>query len=1149
MSDETYMDIGSNAAYAANGSVGEAADAALSSAAHALSLKLYRERSEQFQLVQMQAYNWGTFSGLHTVDVSPKGMLFIGPSGSGKSTLLDAHAALLTPPNWVNFNVAARESEQRADRTILTYVRGVWGEQTEANGEIADQQLRKGSTCSAISESYRNGLGATVTLIHLYWIRGASNTPKEVGKRYMVADRPFDLKELKFFLESDYDVKRLKRELTGVGVFDAFSDYQERLRSRLGIDTQHALKLLHKTQSAKNLGGLTQFLREFMLDESQAKGIAQELVRQFEKLDSAHSEVVKAEDQTNCLRRARAAHTEIDRLDMEANRLSEVLAGVAAYKDNLTRNLLEDAIVNSETILSGLKALQVERAEAVDRCQTTFVERNAQLSNQGGERLTELETRLASAISQRSERQGRKDLALTASTALGLALPDDAIRFEELRSSLQDEIESAMDSASDDQEQRELGFKEGTFLEKIARVQEELIELERAPTSNIDGGLLSMRRRIAERVGCQLGELPFAGELIEVREQERGWQGAIERVLRGFAMSLLVSERLYPAVSEAVDSMHLGGKLVYIRCLPQQRDDSRFDLRSVAAKVEVADNELQQWIKSELRVRFDVTCVETAAEMRNLASAVTRAGQIQRGRRHHEKDDRTRVDDPRNWVLGANTQAKADRLHADLEELNTSLGKVRARLDELKTAQLVSKQRLLHCQRLTGYSWQDIDVASAVQEVASYEALIRTLVADQNIAALKALVQVAKSALDAANKSLEEQSDKVKKQRWAQEKLEERADTLATMPIISCTPTQNEGIQAVLVQLGRKPTLDSVADDMRHVERSVDGAKADLSRLKTERQRDVVETFREFRRQWEADAEGLDASLESYDDFAAKLRRLEEEDLPSVREKFLALLEEQSNQHSAFLGDRLDSDRREIYDRMDAVNLSLLTAEFNPGRYLKIEVEDRTPPDAKAFREDLAKALAQTLGVGNPASPEERFLALKQIIRRLASQAPQDIHWRDLILDVRLHVEFVAREFEMGTHIEREVYRSGGGKSGGQRQKLTATCLAAALRYQLGGPERALSTYSTVILDEAFDKADADFTEAAIRIFKTFGFQLIVATPVKSVMTIEPYVGGAIYVHIQDGKYSNLIQLPYDEIDGKIDFKAAGLELRANEDA
>ena len=49
--------------------------------------------------------------------------------------------------------------------------------------------------------------------------------------------------------------------------------------------------------------------------------------------------------------------------------------------------------------------------------------------------------------------------------------------------------------------------------------------------------------------------------------------------------------------------------------------------------------------------------------------------------------------------------------------------------------------------------------------------------------------------------------------------------------------------------------------------------------------------------------------------------------------------------------------------------------------------------------------------------------------------------------------------------------------------------LAAALRYQLGGQDHSVPSYSTVVLDEAFDEADAKFTAAAMTIFKTFGLR------------------------------------------------------------
>jgi uncharacterized protein YPO0396 len=1108
----------------------------------ALRVRTLREEAEQFRLHRIQVFNWGTFDGLHTIDVSPKGMLFIGPSGSGKSTLLDAHASLLTPPRWLNFNVAARESEQKADRTVLTYLRGVWGEQTQASGEIADQQLRKNSTWTAISECYRNAVGQTVTIVHVYWIRGSSNSTREVGKRYLVADRLLDLTELRFFPESDYDVKRFKRELDGVFVTDAFSEYQERFRSRLGIETEHALKLLHKTQSAKNLGSLTQFLRDFMLDESQAQRMALELVAQFQKLDSAHTEVVKAEQQTQCLLRSRVAQQQIDALDLLTNQLKEVLAGVGPYRDDLHASLLRRAIEGLNNQLAGQRALESTRRMLRDQRQTSLEILNDQLKDSGGARLKDLRASRLIADELLSVRQKRKDTAHQACRGLDVTLPADARAFQELRHALQAEIDQSLRGDRDPKEQRDLAYAEGVLVRDIEGLQAELVELQRAPTSNIDGPLLAMRRRVAEVSGCTVNQLPFAGELIEVHDNQRDWQGAIERVLRGFALTMLVPEELYVTVADAVDTIHLGGRLVYLRCLPQQHDDRRLDGRSVAAKVVVAQGPFQRWVQDELSTRFNVICVANAAELRAHPAAVTRAGQIQRGGRRHEKDDSYRVDDPKRWVLGANTEAKSHRLFDELDTLSAKLKAIRETLSAIETAERAARERLVHAQSVVGLAWEDIDVGTCVLEVAGLDRLIEDLLKDATVAELQSRVADAEIDFAKAQKDLRDQENHIGRTLFELESLSARLRKLEVLPSVACTPTQTQGIEIALELLRKEPSLESYADDMRAVERHMEQKRSDAAKDRESHTRDIVEAFRDFIRQWPTDADGLDATVQSCEDFAAKLERLEKEDLPSTRQRFLSLLEEHSNQHSAFLLDRIKSDREEVLVRMEAVNLSLKSAEYNPRTYLCIEVEDRIPEDAKVFQEGLTKALAQTAGVGTPASAEERFGTLKAIIQRLGSQSDADQAWRERVLDVRLHVEFVARELHVGTGLEKEVYRSGGGKSGGQRQKLTATCLAAALRYQLGGAERVRSSFGTVILDEAFDKADADFTEAAIRVFKMFGFQLIIATPVKSVMTIEPFVGGAVYIHIQDGKKSNLMQLPYDEMEQRIDLDAAQAE-------
>jgi len=99
------------------------------------------ERREQMRLTRLTLFNWGTFSGLHEIPIAPQGFLFVGRSGSGKSTLLDAFTTLLIPPRWSSFNMAAREGERaRADRNLVTYVRGAWADQSSAEtGESVNE--------------------------------------------------------------------------------------------------------------------------------------------------------------------------------------------------------------------------------------------------------------------------------------------------------------------------------------------------------------------------------------------------------------------------------------------------------------------------------------------------------------------------------------------------------------------------------------------------------------------------------------------------------------------------------------------------------------------------------------------------------------------------------------------------------------------------------------------------------------------------------------------------------------------------------------------------------------------------------------------------------------------------------------------------
>ena len=166
--------------------------------------------SERFWLAQIQTFDWGTYSGVHTFKIARRGFMFVGPSGAGKSTALDAHATLMTPPRHLAYNVAAigEGGRKSSDRTLLSYVRGAWGDKTVEEGslEAAHQYLRPNSTWSAIAETYHNDAGEKVTLAQVLWVKGTT-TANEVKRLCVVLERDFDVKEFRAFAESDFNVR------------------------------------------------------------------------------------------------------------------------------------------------------------------------------------------------------------------------------------------------------------------------------------------------------------------------------------------------------------------------------------------------------------------------------------------------------------------------------------------------------------------------------------------------------------------------------------------------------------------------------------------------------------------------------------------------------------------------------------------------------------------------------------------------------------------------------------------------------------------------------------------------------------------------------------------------------------------------------
>jgi uncharacterized protein YPO0396 len=141
--------------------------------------------------------------------------------------------------------------------------------------------------------------------------------------------------------------------------------------------------------------------------------------------------------------------------------------------------------------------------------------------------------------------------------------------------------------------------------------------------------------------------------------------------------------------------------------------------------------------------------------------------------------------------------------------------------------------------------------------------------------------------------------------------------------------------------------------------------------------------------------------------------------------------------------------------------------------------------------------------------------------------------WRETVLDVRLAFTFYGREEDLdGTTVH--TYRNTAAGSGGEQEKLVAFCLAAALSYNLADADSdGKPRFAPLMLDEAFSKSDETFASQALAAFDEFGFQLIMAAPIRMSGVLEPFIGQAVLVEKRvrpDGARSNAASATFGEL-------------------
>jgi uncharacterized protein YPO0396 len=622
-------------------------------------------------------------------------------------------------------------------------------------------------------------------------------------------------------------------------------------------------------------------------------------------------------------------------------------------------------------------------------------------------------------------------------------------------------------------------------------------------------------------------DLVYAAELIDVADEEDRWRPAAEKVLRGFGMRLLIPERLRAKVAEFIDTHDMRGVIEYSIVTSAAPHPPRLAPSTLAGKLTVDTNHpAGSWLAGQLAQQFSHACVETAADLDGHTLAVTVGGTVKSGSNRYRKDDRPELTNRASWILGGNIEAKRDALADEVAQLAQERKDAEEAAEQLTTALDEAEKVISAGTQTQAYKvWDDLDYWTKEELASSLEERIAEII-DGNVD----LARLKKSCED-AKEQWQQLTDKCSETRIDIKTKSQRTEMLRTAHAAQSARPHGVGdehrrtLDEVFATLQFTATSDNIAQVSTAVNRALEQRRKDASTQARTAHGNIKHAIDRFIDNWPGTAPDesgdVDASGAS---FAALHEKITATSLPDATARFQRMIGDDMVPSISVLYRAVEASAALIRERIRMVNTGLGRVEFNAGTHLQIHYQHREPEPAAEFKASVDELL-RNAGRAKADLQEAtgQFLRVRTLMAKFTGTELEDRHWREAVLDVRSSFTFWGREETSGGETTH-TYRNTAANSGGEQEKLVAFCLAAALSYNLADDNSdGRPRFAPLMLDEAFSKSDESFASQALSAFDAFGFQLLIAAPIRMSGVLEPFIGQAILVDkklMPDGAHS-----------------------------
>lgn len=1121
-------------------------------------LSLFSTSSEKagFRLQYMEVYHWGTFHK-KIFRITPKGnnSLLTGANASGKSTFIDALLTLLVPVKKDRFYNQSSGVDKKGDRTEETYVCGNYGNiQREGELSTTTQALRDKSTYSVILASFSNTDQKNITIFQVRWFTngelkrtfGVAHVPLEIEKDFNQFDSKGNWKKR---LEKIYNSNTNKRK---VEFLDGPTSYAERISNLFGMRSIKALSLFNQVVGVKVLEDLDEFIRTNMLEQQDAETEFIQLKESFLTLMDAKTNIEKAKEQIQQLTPINQIAITLTEIQTELKQLNNSKE-VAVYwfaKKSIELAKIELSKCKQQLNQTNEKLIILREKETELKNEETDL--TVQIKSDAvGNQIEKLKGEIGRLEKSRDLRKSKLDEYNKTAQSIEFNINPSEATFKNSRESASSKrLTLETERNTKDEALRQAKNKRDDLKTQIDTGVEIIKALQKSK-GNIAGMEAEIREDILEYIGASKEEIPFIGELIKVREDEITWEPSAEKILRSFALRLIVPEKYYSKVNEYVNRTNLRGRITYQRYRGFTSLGNMTN-RNVAQNALINTLEFKpksiytEWLEDIITNQYNYACVNDLKEF-NLyeEKAITKEGLIKFAKGKHEKDDRPHISKKENYVLGWDNKDKVKLLQNETKELQE---KEKSAIQDIRLVEQsikdIDTQREAYSDLFKLYTkYDDIDWQTYANEIQEKEELKSTLEKTNNrVQALQKKLKEVQASLkalsetDIFNKGEEIFSTK-KQIEDIEKELSEKVEMIKALATVEIADfeKQNAGLlNLVYSEIKPKQAAFQTENSNRITEfekkkrKNEDEVKLKINAFKQPSE-EITNKFKD----WRSDVNRLPESthLEFINDYQNLLKQLVEDNLPKFEKKFNEYLQEtitnKVGDFRMFFENWADS----IKENIRLLNESLKEIDFRDKdfkTYIQIVAPHRISDEVREFRNLLHSAIPNIREMDSSIDGRKNhfYNNIEPLIAKLDKE-----EWRQKVMEVRSWFNYKAEEFYKETDQKFKTYENMGQLSGGEKAQLTYTILGSAIAYQFGLTKEGLQTNSFrfIAIDEAFKAQDEDKARYLITLCKQLHLQLLVVTPSDNIHIVENDISFVHFVERKEEKYSWLYDMPIEQ--------------------